>query len=108
MTAARRHEILVGLRVTDDAAYDTYRAGMRPILETFAGSFRRDFRVSESLAGGDPAVNRVFILSFPSADAKERFFADPAYKAVRAAHFDRSVAHSDIIATFDVEDPEPA
>lgn len=97
----KRHEILVGLRVTDDAGYDAYRAGMTPILETYKGTFRRDFRVADSLADGDPSVNRVFIISFPSLDAKDRFFADPAYLAVRAEHFEGAVAHADIIAEWD-------
>jgi uncharacterized protein (DUF1330 family) len=100
MTSPRR-ELLVGLRVADNDEYDAYRAGMRPILDAFGGTFRRDFRVTESLTEGDPGVNRVFILSFPSADAKDRFFADPAYRAVRAAHFDGSVAHADIIAEYE-------
>jgi len=101
MSETPRHEILVGLHVTDERAYGLYRAEMMPILGTFGGSFRRDFRVAEALLGGDAAVNRVFILSFPSAAAKENFFADEGYQSVRAKYFDSSVGHVDLIAEYE-------
>lgn len=97
-----QREILVGLCVTDDKAYDAYRAGMTPILHAMGGAFRRDFRVSEVLGEGEKTVNRLFVLSFPSAAVKEAFFSDPAYQAVRAEHFAPSVAHADIIAEYDI------
>lgn len=92
MDAESRFEIHIGLHVTDDTHYDQYRAGMTPILETYGGYFRYDFRVSEMLKGeADAPFNRVFILSFPDQESKEKFFADEKYKAVRAAHFDQAV-----------------
>ena len=101
MSGPNKHEILVGLHVTDEHTYGLYRAEMKPILRTFGGSFRRDFRVAEVLLGGEAAVNRVFILSFPSSAAKEGFFADEKYLAVRAKHFDSSVGHVDMIAEYE-------
>jgi len=96
-----RFELLIGLHVTDDAHYDQYRAGMTPILETYDGYFRYDFRVSEMLAGdAENPFNRVFVLSFPNEATKDEFFADEKYKAVRAAHFDRSVRSVGQIAEY--------
>jgi uncharacterized protein (DUF1330 family) len=98
-----RHEILVGLHVTDDSTYDLYRAGMKPILTEMGGFFRQDLRISEHIKGeSDDPFNRVFIISFPDAHTKERFFSDEHYKAVRAQHFDPSVKSGSIIAEYDV------
>jgi uncharacterized protein (DUF1330 family) len=102
-TTTPRHEVLVALHVSDEATYAAYRAGMTPILEREGGFFRRDFRVSEVLRGGDPSVNRVFILSFPDEPAKDRFFADEGYRKVRAERFDASVSHVDTVASYDAD-----
>lgn len=96
-----RSEILVGLRVTDEDGYARYRAGMTPILEAMGGFFRYDMRVSELLRGqADEPFNRVFILSFPDGATRDRFFTDPAYLAVRAEHFERSVGSVTIMAGY--------
>lgn len=100
-----RHEILVALRVTDEPRYRQYRDAMTPILHAIGGRFRCDFRIAETLAADTPEPpNRVFVLSFPDAAAKDRFFSDPAYKAARAEHFDLSVASATIIAAYDLVD----
>jgi len=92
-TQPGRHEVHVGLRVTDEAGYQRYRDQMTPILGSMHAFFRYDMRVSELLRGdADEPFNRVFIISFPDRDTKARFFDDPSYKAVRAEHFDRSVS----------------
>lgn len=99
--ASGRTETLVGLRVTDEDGYARYRAGMTPILETMGGFFRYDMRVSELLRGqADEPFNRVFILSFPDAATRDRFFADPDYLAVRAAHFEGSVGAVTVLARY--------
>jgi uncharacterized protein (DUF1330 family) len=96
-----RDEILVALRVTDDEGYTRYRAGMTPLLEAIGGFFRVDYRVSEQLQpASDEPVNRVFILSFPDSATREAFFADPAYLAVRAEHFEPAVARVEQLAGF--------
>jgi uncharacterized protein (DUF1330 family) len=83
-------ELLVGLTVRDEAGYAAYRAAMAPLLEGRGGSFGVDVRVAEVLRGPGP-FNRLFTLRFPSAAARDAFFADPAYLAVRARLFDPSV-----------------
>jgi len=101
-----RHEILVALRVIDEHRYQRYRDAMTPILHAMGGRFRYDFRVAETLTGDTPEPpNRVFVLSFPDAATKDRFFSDPAYKAARTEHFEPSVGGATVIAAFDIADP---
>ena len=86
-------EILVGLMVTDEAMYATYRAQMTPLLTARGGSFGVDVRVAEVLANpGSEPFNRLFTIRFPSRAAHDAFFADPEYQAVRKRYFDPSVA----------------
>jgi uncharacterized protein (DUF1330 family) len=99
MAAERgRDVILMGLEVTDEASYARYRAGMTPILESHGGSFGCDFVVAKVLKGPSERLNRVFTMSFPSGTARERFFADPRYRAVRAEHFEPAVARVMVLA----------
>jgi len=90
----RRYVLLIGLEVTDDQAYARYRAAMRPILDAYGGAFGCDLVVARVLLPADePRLNRVFTITFPDRAARERFFADERYRAVRAEHFEPSVAH---------------
>jgi uncharacterized protein (DUF1330 family) len=101
MSAEARYDTLVGLHVTDEAGYQRYRAGMMPLLEAHGGRFRYDFRVSEVLRSETPEpINRVFVISFPSADVMRRFFADPQYLAIRKQHFEPAVSDVTRIASF--------
>ncbi|MCY1065186.1 DUF1330 domain-containing protein [Nannocystis sp. RBIL2] len=100
MAAEGGHAMLVALVVADPAAYARYREAMAPILAAHGGAFRHDFVVAEALRGADARSNRVFTLVFPDRAAKERFFADERYRAVRAAHFEPAVLHTEILAEF--------
>jgi uncharacterized protein (DUF1330 family) len=95
------YERCVGLMVTDEAAYGRYRSGMLPILATYGGAFRYDFKVAGTLlAETTEPINRVFVLAFPDEAAHEAFFADPAYLAVREAHFKAGVSAVTVIAKY--------
>ena len=97
-----QHEMLVGLEVTDDEAYQQYRDAMRPILERHGGGFRYDFKVSEVLARQtDDVINRVFTIHFADRDARERFFAHPEYQRIKADYFEASVGATTIIAEYE-------
>jgi uncharacterized protein (DUF1330 family) len=62
-----KHERVVALAVADHALYARYRTEMTPLLEAAGGGFRHDFEVSRDLKpDGDPAINRVFVISFPN------------------------------------------
>lgn len=107
-TNGTRYELVVALRVTDEAGYQRYRDGMTPILEEHGGYFRHDFRVAEVLRGERDDVNRVFILSFPDADARTAFFANARYLKVRRELFEPSVeGGSSILAEYEAVPPTP-
>jgi len=106
MSNHTRYEILVGLHVKDNDAYDQYRAGMTPILKDHGGYFRFDYTIDEMLQGdADDAHNRVFVLSFPDQATMERFFGNEDYKNVRAQHFDPAVKSGGILSSFQCEVP---
>ncbi|XXT23943.1 DUF1330 domain-containing protein [Sorangium sp. So ce429] len=96
----RQHVLLVGLQVADEASYARYRAGMTPILSSYGGAFGHDFVVARVLKG-DAGINRVFTLLFPDRAARERFFADAQYLAVRAELFEPAVAATFILGEFE-------
>ena len=92
MSHDTRFEYLIGLHVTDEGSYRRYRAGMTPILSEYGGSFRYDFRVGEVLISETPEpINRLFVISFPSREIADRFFADEAYVEVRRTFFEPAV-----------------
>lgn len=95
-------ENLVGLDVSDDASYQAYREAMTPILTRYGGGFRYDFRVGEVLKSeSDARINRLFIIHFPDRGAKDGFFADPEYAAVRARFFAPAVKAVTILAEYE-------
>ena len=100
--SAKRHVLLLGLEVSDDAQYAEYRAGMTPILERYGGKFGYDFVVSRVLKSETPEpINRVFTLLFPDAATADRFFSDTTYLAVRERFFEPSVSSVTSLATFE-------
>lgn len=97
------HEILVGLEVTDDVMYHTYRQNMTPILHQFGGDFGHDFRVSEVLKPKEnKVINRVFTIRFPNEEAMNFFFSDDEYLGVKAKFFEQAVGYMKIIASYNV------
>lgn len=47
------YEMLVGLQIKDDDLYTKYREAMTPLLKTYGGGFRYDFKVSSVLKNED-------------------------------------------------------
>jgi hypothetical protein len=45
----RRHVLLVGVEVTDEAAYARYLAGMAPVLAAYGGSCGVDLAVAQAV-----------------------------------------------------------
>ena len=91
-------DMTVGLLVADQEKYTLYRAEIAPLLEANGGAFHYDFEVAKTLksaAGHD--INRLFVLRFPDREAKERFFTQPEYLAIRARLFETSVRGMTII-----------
>lgn len=74
------YEMMVGLKVINDEVYQNYREAMKPILETFGGGFRYDFKIAETLKSEtDDPINRVFAIYFSSEEMMEKFFSHEDY-----------------------------
>ena len=95
-------EMLVGLNVVDDEAYQTYRDEMSPILKNYGGGFGYDFKVSEVLKSKTEApINRVFTIYFSDEDSMNIFFSNDEYLKIRQRHFEISVTDTVIIASYE-------
>ncbi len=94
-------EMLVGLEVSDDKAYQVYRNAMKPILIAYGGSFGYDFKIAEVLLSEvDESINRVFTIRFPDEGVMNKFFSDSDYLKVKSEHFESSVSSTTIIASY--------
>jgi uncharacterized protein (DUF1330 family) len=94
-------ELVVALQVDNADTYKRYRAEIRPLLEKAGGAFRYDFEVAQTLVNGTQHnINRVFVLAFPDADAKARFFADPSYRKIRSRLYEAAVSGTTVIAEY--------
>jgi len=92
-------EYVVGLDVKDDDLYSEYRKNMMPILESFRGGFRYDFRIEEVLkTQSEENINRVFTIYFPNKKTADEFFSDSVYLKVKEKFFDKAVRSTTIIA----------
>ena len=95
-------EMLVGLNVVDDEAYQSYRDEMTPILKSYGGGFGYDFKVSEVLKSKTEApINRVFTIYFSNEDSMNSFFSNDEYLKIKQRHFEKSVTDTTIIATYE-------
>jgi uncharacterized protein (DUF1330 family) len=83
---------IVGLHVTDQESYASYRANMTPILTRYGGWFQFDFEVARDIREPTRTINRLFAIRFPDKITKEKFFADPHYLEVRRRYFEPAVA----------------
>ncbi|MFZ1683803.1 MAG: DUF1330 domain-containing protein [Candidatus Zixiibacteriota bacterium] len=83
---------IVGLHVTDQEGYASYRANMIPILTEYGGSFQFDCEVARDLKEPTRTINRLFAITFPDEATKVKFFSDPRYLEVRKQYFNPAVA----------------
>ncbi len=94
-------EMLVGLNVIDDEAYQLYRDEMTSILLSYGGGFGYDFKISEVLKSKTEApINRVFTIYFLNEDSMNSFFSNDEYLKIKERHFEKSVTDTTIIATY--------
>jgi uncharacterized protein (DUF1330 family) len=98
------HERVVGLNVIDEAGYARYREGMMPILARYGGGFRFDLDVARVRKPSGVVINRLFLIYFPDQKAKDAFFSDPEYLAIRKKHFEPSVAGVTEISVTNTDD----
>ena len=94
--------MIVGLQIKNDVEYTNYREAMRPILNSYEGGFRYDFKVSETLKNeeGRP-INRVFAIYFGNKNKMDAFFSNPEYLKVKSQFFDASVEATTIISAYE-------
>ena len=98
---AMAFEMIVALFVADQQIYSQYREEIAPLLAAEGGRFRYDFAVAQMLKGdAGHDVNRLFILQFPDRAAKERFFSNPHYTAIRGRLFPKAVEAITVIAEY--------
>ena len=92
------YDMTAALLVANEDQYAQYRAEIAPLLEKAGGAFRYDFRIAATLKSEvDHEINRLFILRFPDRAAKERFFADPQYRAIRARLFEPAAPRMTVV-----------
>lgn len=95
------YEMTFGLLVDDPAMYSDYRARIAPLLREADGAFRFDVDVAHLVhAENAAAINRMYVIRFPDRSAKERFFADPRYLAIRHRFYERAVTATVVIAEY--------
>ncbi|TGL97450.1 DUF1330 domain-containing protein [Leptospira barantonii] len=101
-SSPKTFEMVVGLEVIDDLVYTNYRAAMTPLLATYGGGFRYDFKILEVLKneGGNP-INRVFTIFFKDKKSRDAFFADPEYLKIRKEFFQISVKSATYISEYE-------
>jgi uncharacterized protein (DUF1330 family) len=94
-------EYIVGLQVDNDDLYAQYRVAMLPILKTFGGGFRYDFRIDEVLKSevAEP-MNRVFAIYFEDDKARDLFFSDGEYLKIKTKFYTPAVSATTIISEY--------
>ena len=95
------YEMIVGLQITNDEMYSSYRMEMKPLLNTYGGGFRYDFKVSEVLKNEEEReINRVFAIFFKDKENKELFFSNPKYLEIKKKYFEGSVGATTLISDY--------
>jgi len=95
------YEMIVGLQVKDDKNYSLYREAMTPLLATYGGGFRYDFKVANTLKNeeGRP-INRVFAIYCRDKTSMDLFFSNPEYLSIKSEFFEVSVEATTIISQY--------
>jgi len=95
------YEMMVGLQIKDDDNYNLYREAMIPLLETYGGGFRYDFKVSETLKNEENRpINRVFAIYFKDKENMDLFFSNSKYLSIKSKFFEVSVEATTIISEY--------
>ncbi len=76
--------LVVDTDITDAAAYDTYKAGAKPIAERHGGEYLARGGALEVLEDDLWTPKRLVIIRFPDAAAARAFADDPDYQPLKA------------------------
>lgn len=80
--------LLAEAKVTDPAAYDTYKQLAQVAIAQYGGEYLVRGGTGEVLEGEWKAVPRLVIVQFPSVDQAKKFYDSPEYRAAREARKD--------------------
>ncbi len=75
--------LLVEMRITDPAAFETYRRDVPAIIAAYGGRYRVRGGAAE-LMEGDPPPERLVLLEFPTMERLRAFYDAPEYQALKA------------------------
>lgn len=76
--------LVVDTDIRDTAAYETYKAGARPIAERHGGQYLARGGALEVLESDLWTPKRLVIIAFPDAAAARAFSDDPEYQPFKA------------------------
>jgi uncharacterized protein (DUF1330 family) len=76
--------LVVDTRISDKEAYETYKAGAKPIAERHGGEYLARGGALTVLEAGLWTPSRLVIIRFPDADAAKAFADDPEYRPLKA------------------------
>jgi uncharacterized protein (DUF1330 family) len=96
------YEMIVGLQIKDDIVYSQYREAMTPLIKTYGGGFRYDFKVGKTLKNEENRpINRVFAIYFKDEESMDLFFTNSEYLNFKAEFFEKSVEATTIISAYE-------
>lgn len=77
--------VVFNVNILDPETYAAYRVRIGPILERYGATVRAEFEVASTInsSTAEDKVNRLIVFILPSHDARDRFFTDGQYLAVK-------------------------
>ena len=79
--------LILNIEVKDPAKFEEYRRKAAPLIEKFGGRYLirgGDVRRLE----GNPSVNRLVVLEFPTIEAAQRFYESDEYQPILKLRLD--------------------
>jgi uncharacterized protein (DUF1330 family) len=81
--------VIANVSVEDAAGYEGYRSQTASIIERYGGRFLVRGAAVE-VKEGEPGIDRLVILEFPSVEAARTFYDSPEYQAVLPIRFENA------------------
>jgi uncharacterized protein (DUF1330 family) len=79
--------VIANVSVADMAAYESYRDQVPPVIERYGGRYLVRGGAVE-VREGDPSIERLVILEFPSVEAARTFYDSPEYQTILPIRLD--------------------
>ena len=81
--------IIANIGVEDAAGYEGYRSRTAAIIEQYGGRFLVRGGAVE-VKEGEPGIERLVVLEFPSVEAARTFYDSPEYQAILPLRLDNA------------------